>query len=109
MKLVKFKNLTNGKDIYINSDKITFVEPDKNFTLISCDIGNYFIDESYSSVISKLTCEEKKVKSRWTSTWFCSGCGEHAPLHWNMSTGYYRSKFCPNCGARMENGNVSDD
>lgn len=31
----------------------------------------------------------------------CSECGEHAP-YWSMSSTYYESKFCPNCGKRME-------
>lgn len=30
----------------------------------------------------------------------CSECGGDAPF-WPMATTYYRSNFCPNCGADM--------
>lgn len=38
----------------------------------------------------------------------CSECGGDAPF-WPMATTYYRSNFCPNCGARMEEWMVSDE
>ena len=31
----------------------------------------------------------------------CNQCGERAPF-WSMATTYYRSRYCPNCGAEME-------
>lgn len=31
----------------------------------------------------------------------CSECGGSAPF-WAMSTTYYRSKYCPKCGAIMD-------
>ena len=31
----------------------------------------------------------------------CSLCGKHAP-YWAMATTYYKSNYCPNCGARMK-------
>ena len=33
----------------------------------------------------------------------CSECGGDAPF-WSMATTYYRSNFCPNCGADMRGG-----
>ena len=36
----------------------------------------------------------------------CSVCGEHA-LFWMMSSGYYASPYCPNCGARMSADNAT--
>ncbi len=41
------------------------------------------------------------VHGKWTADGHCSVCGEHA-LFWAMSSGYSASKFCPNCGARMD-------
>ena len=41
---------------------------------------------------------------RKTGKWingYCSDCGKHAPF-WAMATTYYKSSFCPNCGARMD-------
>lgn len=35
----------------------------------------------------------------------CSECGDHAP-YWAMSSAYYGSKFCPNCGAKMAEGDA---
>ena len=31
----------------------------------------------------------------------CSLCGKHAP-YWAMATTYYKSNYCPSCGARMK-------
>lgn len=37
---------------------------------------------------------------RWTDG-KCSQCGGDAPF-WAMASTYYRSRYCPHCGARME-------
>ena len=31
----------------------------------------------------------------------CDQCGGYAPF-WPMASTYHRSKYCPNCGAKME-------
>lgn len=31
----------------------------------------------------------------------CNRCGTHAP-YWAMASTYYCSKYCPNCGTKME-------
>lgn len=31
---------------------------------------------------------------------YCNQCGEHAP-YWPMATTYYKSDYCPHCGADM--------
>lgn len=41
---------------------------------------------------------ERKV-GKWVNG-ACSQCGSHAP-YWAMASTYYRSNFCPNCGADM--------
>lgn len=40
------------------------------------------------------------VRGQWVDG-KCNQCGEHAPF-WSMATTYYRSRYCPNCGAVME-------
>lgn len=40
---------------------------------------------------------------RKTGKWVegkCNRCGTHAPF-WAMATTYYRSNYCPGCGAKM--------
>lgn len=41
-------------------------------------------------------------KSRWMNG-RCDNCGAHAP-HWPLSSTYYKSRFCPNCGYMMDEG-----
>lgn len=38
---------------------------------------------------------------RWTIDGKCSQCGHPAPF-WAMASTYYRSNYCPNCGAKMD-------
>lgn len=33
----------------------------------------------------------------------CDQCGGHAPF-WSMASTYYKSNYCPSCGARMKKG-----
>ena len=59
--------------------------------------------------INHLTDASTPVKrARWVMQGLipvCSGCGERAPLKGASSGwgGYKKSKFCPECGAGMEN------
>ena len=39
------------------------------------------------------------VHGRWVNG-RCDKCGKHAPF-WSMASTYYKSDFCPNCGADM--------
>ena len=41
------------------------------------------------------------VHGRWDENWNCVNCGRHAPF-WFMSFCCYKSKYCPNCGAKMD-------
>lgn len=45
------------------------------------------------------TIEPGRKKGKWISG-KCDQCGEHAP-YWSMSTTYYLSNYCFNCGADM--------
>ncbi len=41
----------------------------------------------------------ERKRGKWING-TCNQCGSHAP-YWAMATTYYRSNFCPNCGADM--------
>ena len=41
----------------------------------------------------------KQKRGKWING-YCSECGKHAPF-WAMASTYYKSSFCPNCGADM--------
>lgn len=51
-----------------------------------------------ADVIEKLNGERKKGK--WLQLGKCSECGGSAPF-WSMASTYYKSDFCPHCGADM--------
>lgn len=42
----------------------------------------------------------ENVRGKWIDG-KCDKCGEHAPF-WSMASTYYKSNFCPNCGAEMK-------
>ena len=56
--------------------------------------------EKINELVDAINILEPK-HGRWTNG-KCSVCGKHA-LYWLMSSGYYSSPYCPNCGAKMEN------
>ena len=61
-------------------------------------------DGSYTQVADILLCAAADVAEVKHGKWEngeCSECGGDAPF-WPMATTYYRSNFCPNCGARMD-------
>ena len=44
---------------------------------------------------------EERHTGEWDSNGECTVCRAHAPF-WPMASTYYRSNFCPYCGARMK-------
>lgn len=48
----------------------------------------------------------KQKRGKWING-YCSECGKHAPF-WAMASTYYKSSFCPNCGARMDEEEGND-
>lgn len=51
-------------------------------------------------VLEELPSAERR--GRWDNG-FCSMCGEEALTEWNDTGGEYAfTKFCPNCGAKMD-------
>ena len=45
------------------------------------------------------SAQPERKKGKWING-VCDQCGSHAP-YWAMASTYYRSSFCPNCGADM--------
>lgn len=43
--------------------------------------------------------QQEQKRGKWING-ACNQCGSHAP-YWPMAATYYRSNFCPNCGADM--------
>lgn len=66
----------------------------------------YNADESYASVVSDFESIPAAdvapvVHGHWDENGRCTACGGHAPF-WCMAYTYYKSPFCPNCGAKMD-------
>ena len=57
------------------------------------------VDDMKAELENAPTVEERK-KGKWIDG-KCNQCGGHAPF-WSMASTYYKSRFCPSCGARME-------
>ena len=45
------------------------------------------------------SAQPERKRGKWING-TCNQCGSHAP-YWAMATTYYRSNFCPSCGAYM--------
>lgn len=41
------------------------------------------------------------VRGEWEINGYCSECRGRAPF-WPMASTYYKSNYCPNCGAKMD-------
>ena len=65
--------------------------------------GAPYVDAGISIAIGKVcdapTIEPERKKGKWIDG-KCDQCGCHAP-YWSMSTTYYKSNYCPECGADM--------
>lgn len=57
----------------------------------------YWDSESNFCTLNRPSAERR---GRWLDG-KCSNCGGHAPI-WAVSKGYYKSNYCPYCGAKME-------
>lgn len=68
------------------------------------------LGEAYGIIQGMETVDAVPVRhGRWIRG-KCDQCGCHAPF-WCMASTYYKSGFCPDCGARMDgkgNGNETD-
>ena len=59
-------------------------------------------NEFYHDLITTYSAQPERKNGRWLMG-KCSLCGGDAP-YYPMSSGYYTSDFCPNCGADMRGG-----
>ena len=76
-------------------------------------IANYFKDECDVNTTIRQAFEKgfrigvkkgvstNRTQGEWDDKGYCTNCGKHAP-YWAMATTYYKSNFCPTCGARMK-------
>ena len=56
--------------------------------------------EHYREVLESLqSAHPERRKGKWIEG-KCNRCGERAP-YWSMASTYYKSNFCPHCGADM--------
>ena len=78
-------------DEYINRDDLLKAAWDKPTLALSVyDIGNI-----------KPVDVAPVRHARWDENGRCTNCGGHAPF-WCMASTYYKSPWCPNCGAKMD-------
>lgn len=47
------------------------------------------------------------VRGKWEINGYCSECRGRAPF-WSMASTYYKSNYCPNCGADMRGSEVKE-
>lgn len=56
------------------------------------------------AILNASTIEAEPVRhGRWDENGRCTVCGGHAP-YWAMSSTYYKSPYCFECGAKMDGG-----
>lgn len=66
-----------------------------------------FMGNTFGEVVKLYADEMPTIEERKTGKWamdgFCTVCGEEAITEWNDCGGELAfTKYCPNCGARME-------
>ena len=66
--------------------------------IVSPDHWNVY-SELHDMISMLPSAQPKRKKGKWING-VCDQCGSHAP-YWAMASTYYRSSFCPNCGADM--------
>ena len=63
---------------------------------------SYFADDFAHEWVDKQPTADVRENKRgeWVNG-KCNQCGAHAP-YWPMSSAYYESNYCPDCGAAMQ-------
>lgn len=68
-------------------------------TAISAD-GRLYV--AWSAIVNTpIVGAVEVVHGRWDTNGRCINCGGHAPFY-SMASTYYKSPYCPNCGAKMD-------
>ena len=65
-----------------------------------------FVVFIYGVAYGKIRFGRLQSAQRKSGKWIdgkCDQCGCHAP-YWSMATTYYKSNYCPECGADMREG-----
>ena len=84
----------------------------KNIPTIKAEpVCEYWDSESHFCALHRPAAEPVKrgkwIKHKDRACWYCSECvtDDYYAYSWNSDTGIYdmQDKYCPNCGAKMEN------
>ena len=88
------------EDCVRRSDVMVLIE-DTNLKHLSFTrgISQKAFEDLLNGAQDLLPVTPKPKTGRWIKG-KCDQCGGYAPF-WPMASTYYRSKYCPNCGARM--------
>ena len=66
-------------------------------------LDDYIADELYNAGYRKQKEGEWINPDIWLKTMYCSICGAIAPVDCEKEE-FYKSNFCPDCGAKMKGG-----
>ena len=67
--------------------------------MVDCD----WLWAKLNDALDKAPTVEERKTGKWTMDGFCTVCGEEAITEWNDCGGELAfTKYCPNCGARIE-------
>jgi transcription initiation factor IIE alpha subunit len=83
------------------------IDEDETFKVLSAYYKHryYEQDEALLDALSRVPAAVPVKRGKWIEG-KCNCCGEHAP-YWSMATTYYKSNYCPNCGADMRGNETS--
>lgn len=77
------------------------IDADELWKAITTQIEEYCdLADLIEIIEAQATVDAEPVKQGKWINGVCNQCGSHAP-YWAMASTYYRSNYCPNCGADM--------
>lgn len=97
-----FENLLfDGKDCRGNVNKNALTKEEQEAVEVCAQYVIWSIFDGRDEFKNFIRQEFEPVKHGHWIDGKCSRCGHHAPF-WAMASTYYRSRYCPNCGARID-------